>query len=109
MLACGTHVVRESLADKVRVMYAEDVTGFKSFLAFVSWLEADRRDSLAKEAVNPHHPMALATNDWENTTIEDFLDAAVAWATDQARAERAEPSESWRYFAQFLFAGKGYE
>lgn len=96
-------------ADTVRAMYAQDVTDFKSFLAFVHWLEADRLDSLAKEAVNPHHPMAPAANDWENTTIENFLEAAAAWATDHSRAEGAEPAASWRYFAEFLSAGKGYE
>jgi hypothetical protein len=44
-------------------------------------------------------------------TIEDFLEAAVAWADDSGFTEesRAVDVNPWQQFANFLYAGKVYE
>jgi hypothetical protein len=85
-----------------------------SFVEFVRALEQDRRDEIEKEKGNPSSPDGPGANGWENTTIERFLESAVAWAEDTRRTgdERARwfPEEpSWKAFATFLYAGKIYE
>jgi len=49
--------------------------------------------------------------DWENGTIESFLEAALAWAkaSDFGRTTEVHSRNPWRLFAQFLLAGKSYE
>ena len=45
---------------------------------------------------------------WNNVTIEDFLEAALAWAQSTGMgASQGEPS--WQAFAAFLYCGKSYE
>ena len=78
----------------------------ESFFAFVAALAADRRASVAAEAVKPSSPYAPDAGGWENITIEAFLEAALAWA-DFGRGLPAAPT--WRDFACFLYAGKFYE
>jgi len=66
-----------------------------SFLVFVQALEADRASHLAE---------------WQSSTIEGFLEAARAWATDSRELPTSLPAEpSWRAFATFLYCGKIYE
>ncbi len=50
-------------------------------------------------------------HDWENTTIEDFLSAALAWAEDSNMGmTQGLPEEpTWRTFVVFLYSGKIYE
>lgn len=49
--------------------------------------------------------------DWQNTTIEGFLESAIAWAQacDFGIQQRLEPSDSWYRFAVFPYCGKIYE
>ncbi len=78
-----------------------------SFFAFVAALAEDRRrDSLA-----PGGPSGRDAGAWENATIEDFLEAALAWARDTGMGEsQGLPSgPSWQAFAAFLLCGKIYE
>ncbi len=82
-----------------------------SFLAFVRALASDRRASVAADrpaSSNPHDPHA---GGWENGTIEDFLEAALAWAesTGMGEAQGLPIEPSWRAFAVFLHCGKIYE
>ena len=86
------------------------VTDEASFLAFVRALEADRR--LAAELENSEPDGYGAPRGWQNATIEQFLEAAVAWANDSkfGRLQDLESDASpWRRFAVFLNAGKIYE
>jgi len=76
-----------------------------SFLTFVDALRRDLDDAWVKERANPSHPYGRGWNDWENMSLEGFLEAAVAWARDRPLPE--EPS--WQDFAHFLHAGKIYE
>jgi hypothetical protein len=74
----------------------EGVTDEATFLAFVQALIVDRRGD---------------AEHWENESIEDFLEAASAWAEDSAFGSQQGLSlaSPWRKFATFLFLGKIYE
>jgi len=74
----------------------EEVTDEKTFLAFVRALAADRRGD---------------AEHWENTSIEDFLEAAGSWAEDSEFGVRQGLSSAslWKKFATFLYCGKIYE
>ena len=84
----------------------EAVKDEATFLAFVEALSADRAgvDNLAA-TLDGFQGM------WANGTIAQFLHAAVAWANDSGFGARPgpKPSNVWRLFAQFLWAGRGYE
>jgi len=90
-----------------------------SFLEFAKALIADREDEVAKEREKPSSPYGPGANGWENSTIEDFLEAAVAWAEDsefgqmqwtpEGMAKGLQEDNPWRRFANFLYAGKFYE
>ncbi len=53
--------------------------------------------------------MGSGANGWENSTIEAFLEAAVACAIDSRNKSGHAPEPSWREFAGFLLGGKIYE
>jgi len=74
----------------------EKVTDEATFLAFVQALIADRRGD---------------AEHCENGSIEDFLEAANAWAEDSAFGSQQGLSltSPWRKFATFLYSGKIYE
>ncbi|HET8629293.1 MAG TPA: hypothetical protein VFL91_17870 [Thermomicrobiales bacterium] len=84
----------------------ERVTDRQSFLAFDRALIADREDEVASEQAQPSSPYGPGANGWENGTIEQYMEAALAWAKDSGQLPE-EPS--WRAFATFLYAGKIYE
>ena len=84
----------------------ESVSDEPSFVRFVELLAADRdsADSLSLTVDG-------LKGDWANQSIADFLKAATAWAKDSDFGERPgpKPTNPWRLFAQFLWAGRGYE
>jgi len=90
---------------------AERVHDQKSLLDFVRALIADREDEIAKEQVNPSNPCGPGANGWENTTVEDVLEAASRWAedTDFGQSVGLPPENPWCQFAAFLYLGKIYE
>jgi hypothetical protein len=69
-----------------------------SFIAFVRALQAARAD-----------PSTRA--EWQHDTIEDYLEAAAAWAEDAPMQvpPSSDAAAIWRTFAQFLYCGKIYE
>jgi hypothetical protein len=89
----------------------ESVVDLPSFLAFARPLEADRADEVRKEAVHPSHFAGPGANGWENTSIEGFLEAAIAWAesTEVGLSQGLSPENPWKRFATFLYCGKIYE
>lgn len=89
----------------------ESVTDTKSFLAFVRLLAEDRSKSVAKEAEEPSNPYGPDANGWENTSIEQFLEAAASWgeSTDMGLTQKLAPENLWKRFAVFLYCGKIYE
>lgn len=89
----------------------EKVTDAPSFLEFARALMLDRKAAIAAEARAASSPYGKDAGGWENTTIEGFLEAAIAWAEDsQFGANQGLSSEQpWKQFAVFLFCGKIYE
>ena len=82
-----------------------------SFLEFVRALVRDRRASVAAEEASPGSPFGPDAGGWENVTIDDFLEAAVAWAeeTGMGGSQGLPAGPSWEAFAAFLYCGKIYE
>jgi hypothetical protein len=73
----------------------EGVKDLDSFFAFVDALIADRR---------------TIGETWENQSVEDYLEAAAAWARDSRSQDNGISEEAtWRTFAIFLYCGKIYE
>ncbi|MGE3805956.1 MAG: hypothetical protein AB7K24_14885 [Gemmataceae bacterium] len=88
----------------------EKVVDRVTFLDFVATLLADRRDAMEKERLNPSSPYGPDANGWENTTIDRFLEAALAWARAEVTQRKVFCEEpGWKAFANFLMAGKSYE
>jgi hypothetical protein len=91
---------------------ADAAHDWKTFLAFARRLLADRKGAAEKESADPAGPYDLCGADgWQNVTIEDFFEAAIAWAesTEFGRTQGLSPDEPWRQFAAFLYCGKIYE
>jgi hypothetical protein len=55
--------------------------------------------------------MWQGVNGWENHTIEDFLEAAIAWgdATGMGTTQGLQKDSAWKRCATFLWCGKIYE
>ncbi|MCR9116860.1 MAG: hypothetical protein NXI22_07895 [bacterium] len=85
----------------------EAVDGPDTFLAFVRELIADREG----ETGQPTDLCGRGVNGWENHTIEDFLEAAMAWAeaSDFGEQQDLRDASPWEKFATFLWCGKIYE
>lgn len=83
----------------------------ESFLAFARALAEDRAAAVQAEAEEPAAPYGPNAGGWENTSIESFLESAIAWAEGSnfgARQGLATASP-WKQFAAFLYCGKIYE
>jgi hypothetical protein len=83
-----------------------------TFLNFARQLLADREDAVARERVTPPSPFDLCgANNWQNVTIEGFLEGAIAWAEDTnfGGTQGLSAENPWRQFAAFLQCGKVYE
>ncbi len=90
--------------------YLDKVVDEKSFLEFARALQADKEDEDHREKENPSSPYAHGLNGWENTTIDGFLESAIAWAEDSKFGQAIEPNANpWKKFALFLYGGMIYE
>lgn len=89
----------------------EQVIDEASFLAFARALAEDRVKAIAAEKARPSSPYGPDAGGWENTSIDHFLEAAIAWAEDSAFGSRQDlaTASPWRKFAVFLYCGKIYE
>ena len=85
---------------------ARSVDSRDSFLAFVEALAADRKRDGKSEVRRPSSPFGATKGGWENTSVEAFLEAAVACARD---GHLLSPQPTWREMAIFLLGGKAYE
>ena len=85
----------------------ENVCDEESFFIFVSALQADKEDESAKDKANPSNPYSHGYNGWQNSTIEGYLESAIAF-TEDSQPWNAEQN-LWKKFALFLYGGKIYE
>lgn len=85
----------------------EKVTDEESFFEFAKALQADKEDESRKEKVNPSNPYSHGWNGWQNSTIDEFLESAIAYTEDSEPWKRE--SNPWKKFAEFLYGGKIYE
>src|SRR5882757_8144762 len=69
-----------SEADNELFSAVESVRDEQTFLEFLITLREHREASVLQEKESPSSPYCAEAGGWENTTIERFLDAAVAWA-----------------------------
>lgn len=71
----------------------------QTFLRFARALMADKTA----------HPSDRT--EWQNDTVEEFLESAIAWAEDSdfGIGQGLQPSNPWQQFAVFLYCGKIYE
>lgn len=78
-------------------MSPDDVSDFKSFLAFVEALAADRVDAIQQEERSSYSkewgPWA---NGWQNATIESFLEACAEFELSWRDRIGTDPEPSWR-------------
>ena len=80
-------------------MTPESVNSKRDFVQFVEELHAD---------------LAESPDEWENPTLDRFLEAIAAWASasDNYYRNTARPvpdNASWRFFAEVLAAARSYE
>lgn len=92
--ALAMSTIRSSLDEQL-----ETVESREDFVAFLEALVSD---------LHTHR------EDWENATLEGYLDALSAWAGDMAgyfrnRGETVPESPSWRLLATMLRAARDYE
>jgi hypothetical protein len=82
-----------------------------SFLAFARLLLENRADHVRKQAASPTSPFSPGLSGWENTTIEAYLESAIAWAADSdfGQSQDLKTDNPWSKFANFLYCGKIYE
>lgn len=93
------------------VKLRDGVVDEESFIHFLSALFADRKDEVEKEKDNPSSHYGSGANGWENGTIEEFLEAATAWAEASKNGLEfyQKPSNPWKRCADILYMGKIYE
>jgi len=84
----------------------EAVNDEASFLSFAEALRAERA-GVENLAVTPDG----FQGEWANGSIEQFLEAAIAWAQDSNFGARPgpKPTNAWHLCAMFLWAGRSYE
>jgi hypothetical protein len=89
----------------------DQVDSERTFLAFVAVLVQDRVNAVQAEKNESSSTYGPNAGGWENTTIEDFLESASAWAedTDFGLTQGRRTDNPWKQFARFLYAGKFYE
>ena len=91
--------------------WLDRVNDRESFFRFVRVLIQDRKESVKREVSENASDNVGAPSAWQNQTIEDFLESALAWAKDTQMGYKLglERELSWKSFAVFLYCGKIYE
>lgn len=95
----------------------EELNGVRdemTFLRFLKLITDDFRRDRELEQESPSGPYGPSVLGWQNTSIDSFLEAGVAWA--DAWAEMGDEQmdiggihNPWRRCAAILLAGKYYE
>jgi hypothetical protein len=88
----------------------ECVKDEESFLVFVKSLLSEQSDGFELGRNNKLDDLGETTNGWENITLKDFFEGAIAWAEDSKFGENQGINNNhWYKFAVFLYCGKIYE
>ena len=87
----------------------EQVHDRTSFIKFVEVLIEDRKKATKLEKGDPKTYQMGGANDWQNSTIEGYLESALACIEDNYPQRDLMNEPSWRSLANFLYAGKIYE
>jgi len=88
----------------------EAVHDQQSFLLFARALLKERYDDTELEKKHHSDPLGPTHKGWANTTLEGFLEAALAWAdASDFGAYQNIKDNAWYKFAVFLYCGKIYE
>jgi hypothetical protein len=87
------------------------VTDEQSFLSFARALMLDRVAAVNTEEKSRSSPYGPDAGGWENTSIEAFLESAIAWAevSNFGTNQKLGTGNPWKKFAAFLYCGKIYE
>ncbi len=89
---------------------ADQVTDELSLVKFMQALGADFADERVKEEASRSSPYGPGANGWENPPLDEFFEAACAWAEDSRDALPLEVAQNpWRRCAHILLMGKLYE
>jgi hypothetical protein len=83
----------------------EKVNSKKTFLDFVEALRDDWVDE-EKSGIRKLHPHGPRTDDWQNLTVETFLDSVHSFGQDSPHVSE---QPDWKTFALLLYAGRFYE
>jgi hypothetical protein len=87
----------------------ERVNDEQSFIGFIEALGSDFASERVLEQATPSPPNWTGALEWENQSVDGFLEAAAAWATASARSSPAPTTNVWQRCASILLAGKFYE
>ncbi len=76
--------------------------------------EIKTRNDLSAFVAALRRDLLSSPDDWENATLERYLEALAAWAEDMDgyflnRGEEIPTEPSWRLVGQLLLAAKYYE
>ena len=90
---------------------ANKVTDEQSFLEFMEMLSNDWEESRQAEPRSEVSPDAITTQEWQNYTIGDFLEAGCRWGNESINGlvHYPKPTNPWQRMAHLLYAGKCYE
>jgi len=93
------------------ISLSDNVHDEDTFIEFLVGLMKDRELEVKMEKDNPSSPYAPGRLGWENITIEDFLESAIAWAeaTNKNTEQYSKSTNPWKRAAEILHAGKTYE
>ena len=122
-LACAFRLKTEQASSHLKLVMVqkmdelfevlEMVRDEETFLHFLLALRDDREASIAQEELSPSSPFGPDAREWENPTIERFLDAGVRWARASMNglplADYVPPSNPWKRCADILYVAKSYE
>ena len=89
----------------------EKVHDEETLLEFLRVLMKNREKEAEIEKKSPSSPYGAGALGWQNTTIEGYLESAIAWAEGSRESGElySKPENPWTRMAQILHAGKTYE
>lgn len=69
--------------------------------------KVNSKQELADFVAALRHDLTTQRDQWENPTLDRFLEAMEAWIRDAGQSQLKAPA--WRTFADILYAAKIYE